>query len=146
MDAARLLISLRPSRRLTLALVLAYLSAASAVAATDLPLWLTIPVGSALLAYGAVTAARTALLRAADAIVAVQAGRPDRLPFQTRDGAWHEGRLLGTSYVAPYLTVLNLSEPGTRRPRHVLILPDGIDAEDFRRLRVWLRWGRPGPL
>lgn len=49
--------------------------------------------------------------------------------------------LLGSSTVTPWLAVLNLSEAGRWRARHVVILPDAIDASDFRRLRVCLRWG-----
>jgi toxin CptA len=66
--------------------------------------------------------------------------------------------ILGSSFVAPYLTVLELrplepsagsSGTGIRewwrkrwkhRPRSVVILPDAIDAEAFRQLRVLLRW------
>ena len=54
--------------------------------------------------------------------------------------------LLGSSFVEPYLTVLELKplEPlkSWRRfsSRSVVILPDGIDAEGFRQLRVLLRW------
>jgi hypothetical protein len=25
---------------------------------------------------------------------------------------------------------------------HLVILPDALDAESFRQLRVWLRWGK----
>ncbi len=54
--------------------------------------------------------------------------------------------LLGSSFVAPYLTVLELKPLSTRklwqrfRTRCVVILPDGIDVEEFRQLRVLLRW------
>jgi toxin CptA len=53
---------------------------------------------------------------------------------------------LGSSFVAPYLTVLELKPLGAGglwqrfRTRSVVILPDGIDAEEFRQLRVLLRW------
>ena len=54
--------------------------------------------------------------------------------------------LLGSSFVTPYLTVLELKPLGGKkllqrlRARSVVILPDGIDADEFRRLRVLLRW------
>jgi toxin CptA len=41
----------------------------------------------------------------------------------------------------PWLTVLNLKLPGKRLVRHVILLPDALDENEFRRLRVWLRWG-----
>jgi hypothetical protein len=40
----------------------------------------------------------------------------------------------------PALTLLNFRANGDRRTRHLLILPDSLAEEDFRRLRVWLRW------
>jgi len=63
-----------------------------------------------------------------------------RCEFQTLAGVWHEAVLLGSSFVAPHLTVLNLKPAGGRLAKHLVILPDAIDAEDFRRLRVWLKW------
>ena len=64
-----------------------------------------------------------------------------RISFHTRRGEWRECELPGSSYVSPHLTILNLKLPGTRRIRHVVLVPDNVDAVDFRRLRKWLRWG-----
>jgi toxin CptA len=139
---APFIIALRPSRNLAWLLGLAHLAAAGAVAVLELPLWLAIALVLSLAAHGVTQVARLALLRGADSVVAVEAGRASGVPFRQRDGAWHEGRLVGSSYVAPGLTVLNLKLAGARRLRHVVILPDAVDAEDFRRLRVWLRWSR----
>lgn len=60
--------------------------------------------------------------------------------FQTRAGVWHEAALLGSSFVSPYLAVLNLRPASGRIAKHLVILPDAVDSEDFRRLRVWLKW------
>jgi toxin CptA len=38
------------------------------------------------------------------------------------------------------MTVLVLSMEGRWSVRGVLITPDSIDAEEFRQLRVWLKW------
>jgi len=46
----------------------------------------------------------------------------------------------GDTYVLWFLTVLNLGRSDGGRRISLLILPDGIDTDDFRRLRVWLRW------
>lgn len=45
-----------------------------------------------------------------------------------------------SSFVAPYLTVLSLKGARFFDRRTVVILPDSIDQEAFRQLRVWLRW------
>ncbi|HEU4707981.1 MAG TPA: protein YgfX, partial [Methylophilaceae bacterium] len=50
-------------------------------------------------------------------------------------------QVLPESFVAPYLTILNLRVLGRIRRRHLLLTPGGVDMEAFRQLRVWLRWG-----
>jgi toxin CptA len=50
------------------------------------------------------------------------------------------------SVVTPYLTVVNCKvQVASLSARlfapHLVILPDMLDAEDYRQLRVWLRWG-----
>lgn len=46
----------------------------------------------------------------------------------------------GDTFVAPYLTVLSLKSSQSFFSRNLVIFPDGIDAEKFRQVRVWLRW------
>jgi toxin CptA len=82
---------------------------------------------------------RTAALRAPVAIVALEVTEGGRVSFRTRQGEWRECELLGSSYVSPYLTILNLEPPGAR-VRHAVLVPDNVEAQDFRRLRTWLRW------
>lgn len=83
---------------------------------------------------------RIALLRSPQSIVAIEVGDGDKVAFQTRSGRWHAGRLLGTSFVSPGLTILNLSPDDARLIRSVVIVPDNVQSEDFRQLRIWLRW------
>jgi toxin CptA len=64
----------------------------------------------------------------------------DVLSFQTRRGERIDCAVQGDTYVLWFLTVLNLGRSDDRKRISVLILPDGIDTDDFRRLRVWLRW------
>jgi toxin CptA len=59
-----------------------------------------------------------------------------------QDGDWLEVKVLASSLVLPYLTVLNLKLPGRRWPLNIVLLPDSLDAQDYRKLRVWLRWGQ----
>ena len=63
-----------------------------------------------------------------------------RCEFQIRAGDKYEATLLGTSFVAPYFTILNLKVEGVWLVKHLVIFPDAINEEDFRRLRVWLKW------
>lgn len=60
--------------------------------------------------------------------------------LKMRNGSEKECDVLGISYVSAYLTVLILQPACSWNFRSVIILPDSIDAEEFRRLRVLLRW------
>ena len=81
-----------------------------------------------------------ALLGSAESVVALEITTTGRFSFQTRRGRWHACELLGTSYVSPRLTILNLKPKDRRLVRHVVLVPDNVEARDFRRLRTWLRW------
>jgi toxin CptA len=53
-------------------------------------------------------------------------------------GAWRPVSVRSESVVLPWLCVLHLVlDDG--QARTLVILPDGMPADDFRRLRVWLR-------
>jgi hypothetical protein len=60
-------------------------------------------------------------------------------------GAIEVGGTAGTvrdgSFVAPWLAVIRWRPRGAWRDRRLLVAPDMLGAEDFRRLRVLLRWG-----
>jgi toxin CptA len=57
-----------------------------------------------------------------------------------RDGKRQPCRILPGSLASPWLTVLNILPEESRFSRSVVILPDSLDAEAFRQLRVWLKW------
>jgi toxin CptA len=132
---------LRPSRRLALILGSAHLGALLLLATLPIAMWLQL-CGVALLLPGGVLAIRRhALRRGRGAVTALDFMDREHLRVRTRDGAWHTGSVLGTSTVGAAWTVLNLRLDDRRWPVHVVITGNSIDAEDFRRLRVWLRWG-----
>lgn len=53
---------------------------------------------------------------------------------------WSEARLAGSSVVLPGCTVMRVGIENRRRQHSLIVLPDSLPAEDYRRLRVWLRW------
>lgn len=63
-----------------------------------------------------------------------------KLQLQRKDGKRLEAQVLPDSFVDARLTVLNLKVG--RRRISLLLTADRVPAEPFRRLRVWLRWGR----
>jgi hypothetical protein len=59
------------------------------------------------------------------------------------DGRWWQGRVAEGSFVAPWLTIVRWRPAGARFDRTILILPGMLSPQDFRRLRVLLRYGSP---
>jgi hypothetical protein len=63
-----------------------------------------------------------------------------------RDGRSRAGVILDNSYVGAWLTTIVWRADGIRwwRPaRTIVVLPDTLPEDEFRRLRVVLRYGRP---
>ncbi|MBS0424206.1 MAG: hypothetical protein JSR71_07220 [Proteobacteria bacterium] len=83
---------------------------------------------------------KDALLIAHDAIVALTLTEEMSCILTARSGQSMTCSLSDSTFVAPYLTVINLQPNERFFMRSVVILPDSIDAEEFRRLRIWLRW------
>ena len=136
-------ITLRPSRILFAILVAAHGGVIAVVAIMSMPLWLELIAITTLAVNLVVELRRTALLRTPNSVVAIEIGSDDTLSIQTRRGNWiSECEVLESTYVAAFLAIVNLREPEMGAVRHVVLLPDSIEAEDFRRLRVWLRWKR----
>jgi toxin CptA len=115
--------------------------------------------GSAMLVVSLVFYLRRyALLRSPDSVMNIELSEEMICTLETRRGDRIVCVLLGSSFVAPYLTLLELkplkrqesikptSHSGRLKrwrgffARSIVILPDAIDAEQFRQLRVLLRW------
>ncbi len=82
----------------------------------------------------------SALRLSAQAVVALRVSKDNLLSVQTRRGEWRDFNVAGSSFVTSTLTVLNLRAADSHRMQNVVLLPDSMAAEDFRRLRTWLRW------
>lgn len=132
MPGPELTLTLQPSRWLRRATAVLHLLAGAAILLADLPVWLA---GLLLLAVAASLAhARrlppsTALRCRADGSLAMRAGDD-----------WQAVDLLPDSLVLAWLVVLRYRHPGRRWADTLVVLPDGLAADDFRHLRVWLKW------
>jgi toxin CptA len=83
-----------------------------------------------------------ALRRHRDSIVALKHGSSE-FSYQLQSGAWRSGTVMAGGLVTRWLTVVRIrDEDGSETPqRRVLVLcSDSLGAEDYRRLRVYLRW------
>lgn len=131
--------SIGPSRVLAAILLLSHFSIAGLLLYLDLALiWVMAALG--LLLCSLVYEMRIALRVGNGAVVILRIARDNRFSIGLRDGRWLEGEVLGSTTVTAFLTVINLRVSGERRLRSVVILPDCMAPEDYRRLRVWLRW------
>ena len=133
-------IELRASRTLAFALAGAHALAAGAVAASVPALYWGLLAGAGLVASACWTIRRHALLLAPSAVTSLELRAECECRATQRDGTGAECRIRGSSYVALWLIVLHLCEPGRRFDRRIALFPDSAGAERFRRLRVRLRW------
>ena len=135
-------LKLKASHRLAALLGAAHATAAAATFALDIG-----PGGQLLLTFTlllsfVLSLRRAALLSTPDAVVEIEWSDEGTLNFKTRDGTWHSARLMPSTFVTPWLTVINLRTGQRPRVRHVVLMADSAGAEEYRRLRVRLQWDR----
>ena len=133
-------IELQPARRLAWLLGAVHLGALLLLAMLPMAWWASTVLAALLVASALRTISRDVLRRGPRAVTALEFADREQVQIRTGDGNWHGGRLLGTSTIGASLAVLNIRLEG-QGIQHVVISRDGIDGDDFRRLRVWLRWG-----
>ena len=134
------MISLRSSWLLAVTLALAHGAAIAIVLLISIPFWAQLIAAAGLSVHMFVVVRRQALLLMPNSPVAIEFGSDNKLSVQTRHGEWSEYAVLGDTYVTAYLTVMNLRQTDSHEVKRIAILPDSVDADDFRKLRVWLRW------
>jgi len=154
-SASLLTIQFKPSIRLAVILGFAHLSVIVLLWPLALPFWTKLAGSALLIASLVFYVKRYALLRSLDSVLGLELAELKGgmvCTIKTKCGDRTDCALLGSSFVAPYLTVLELmpllldpdeESPGpwrTLSSHSVVILPDGIDPEEFRQLRVLLRW------
>lgn len=129
------------SRYLTVLLVAAHGAFILVLPLLTLPLWAKLGLASVLLVSLGYYLRRDAWLSAPDSCIGLVLEH-DAAILLLRDGSQLRGRIEPDSLVMPLLTVLRLRLSERRSTRSVTILPDGMERESFRQLRVWLKWGR----
>ena len=136
--APALRLDLKPSRRLIGALAAAHgLAAAATVGLEGWPLY----VLWALILFSLGRSLAQALLQGAHQAVALELHEDGRASWRNRDGEWEEGRLGESQFVSAAFAIVELKDARSRA-RRTVVMADSVPPEDFRRLRVWLRWRR----
>ena len=133
-------VHLKPSRQLVLALSFAHLAAAGLLWLMTLPISIKLPGTIALVISLCLYLRHFALLSAPRSIVAFDLSETLQCTVTTKDGEQLNCTISGSSFVSPYLLVLDLKPLNKFFSRSLVILNDGINAEEFRQLRVLLRW------
>lgn len=128
---ASLSVSLKPSQRLLVAQSLAHLIAAGAVLAANLPAWL-----AAFLLL--LTGASLARMRRPLSVASLVLNGDGSIETVGADGTASKAVVHPHTLVLSFLVVLLYSEQG--RVRSLTLLGDSLPDEDFRQLRLWLRW------
>jgi hypothetical protein len=141
-DVPVLRVELHASRALTCALLLAHLAAATA-AGIALPWYGAALAGSALVANAVRVSRRHAVLLAPHAVVAIELRGEAQCRIERRNARSADCHVLGSSYVSTWLVILHLEQEGTSAHHHVVVAPDSMSPDRFRRLRVRLRWAVP---
>jgi hypothetical protein len=137
--ASTLQLGLKPSLRLAGFLLVAHVLALAA-AWVSLAGWPQVLVVCGILLSGAGCLAEV-LQRSSRAVVSLELREDGGASWRDRNGAWHEGRLRSDHFVSATFVVLGLDLAGRGR-KWLVLLGDSALPEDFRRLRIWLRWRR----
>lgn len=135
-----LILPLGASRWLALVLVIGHISAALCVLNVPLPAWLKISLYAVLTASLAHSLTRDVWRKRGNSIVELHCNRDGGAIITMRNGVESAARVLGSSFVTAYLTIVLLKLDSEWRVRAVVILPDAVQPERFRQLRVWLKW------
>jgi len=130
-----LVLKLRRSRRLDILLLTMHAAALAAVGLAALPLW-----SRSLLAAATIVSAWLTMrgLGGPERVCSLTLRADGLLDLERSSGLVGEASVLAQSTVTSWLTVLLLRRDARRET--LAILPDALHPDDFRALRLWLRW------
>lgn len=130
------------SRSAGVLLGLMAVATAAVVVALPLPPWLQSGLIVVLALWTAEVFRRVALRRGAQAVTEVRLSTNRLIAVRRAGQALVAGHVRTTSHVGARLTTIVWRPDGARWSRTLLLLPDMLPPEDFRRLRVLLRYAR----
>jgi hypothetical protein len=130
-------LELKPSLRLAGALLAAHTAAAGALALV-LPSYAGVLLSALIVALGAASAWSRALLRSRTAVRALEIDGSD-LAVVLRSGERLPALAGPRRYVSRFLVLVPLRRPWRAT---ILVTPGMLDADSFRRLRLWALWGK----
>ena len=128
-------LKLQPSRRLALLLLAVHGGTLGVIASMTLSGWIKLA-----LLLGILWSAWRVLknLQGRQRIIRLTLRRDGLLDYSRLNGETGEARIHPHTTVTPQLAVVLLRSAGRIEP--LVLLADSLDAEEFRQLRLWLRW------
>jgi toxin CptA len=133
-------LALKPSRQLTIMLALLHLAALGSLFPLDLPAWPRLVAACAVILSAVTAIRRHAFLLSPYSVRELTLGADGSVEAASPGQNSFPAAISLQSTVFTWLVVLLLDAPGSRRRVPVVILPDSLQADEFRALRSWLRW------
>ena len=106
------------------------------------PAWTDALAALVLIGWAAHRIRQQGLRCAASSIVELKLHEDRTIVVHRKDGRLRAGRVLDTSHIHPAFTSIVWRPDGARLARSIPIVADMLDRDEFRRLRVLLRYGR----
>lgn len=140
-------LSLHPSKLLAWIIGLASLLGCIILVFFPIHPGIKIPAILLIIASAVYSIRRYALVASAQSITHVSLNHESKLQLTLKDDTKFEAEVLDSSFIAAYLTVLNMKilDMQSGRRINLILLSDNVETDSFRQLRVWLRWGREKP-
>lgn len=135
-------LTLRPSYLLAAVLAAAAIGACFVVVCMPLAVSLKFLVCVPIILATPYFIAQEALLSLPWSYAGLELVHKGELRLIHKDGTSSAATVLHSSFMAAYLTILNLKLEHSRWRRSLILTPDRVDGVAYRQLRVWLRWGR----
>lgn len=119
---------------------IAYAVGTICVFLVPLSLWLKSLLLGALILNFVWVVMHQAMRKLSTSIVAMQLDRDGVVLMEQRDGTVLTVRVLGSSFVTPYLSIVLFKTHKAWFARSVVLFPDMLTQGLFRHLRIWLKW------
>lgn len=145
-------LNFKPSKQFFVLYTFMALFMSAIIVSLDISWWGQLFCVGVISAWTSYEIAAKALLKGIRSIVLLEVSAQNKVTITYRDGQQVSDIQVCLDTVAtPYLTVMRYRQPHVsilRRlfSKSLIIMPDMLSADEFRSLRVWLRWGLPTQL
>ena len=141
--ATPLRLEIKPSRILCSLLLILHLFALAIIFILDFEFLINILVAILIAVSAYISIFQTAFRKSSSAIIKLVWDSNNEWILENNRGEQLNAELLRDSYVSSVMTVLNFKCKNHFRHKSIILLKDNINENDFRKLRVRLKVGKP---